>query len=198
MSDGDKLANILLRLRGSDARVQYFGALILRFSPDLVESGLVDLIAAMNSAERNEQALVGEEMTHEKGIITWGSASLSEFVQNQPRNQEGATLARQQLLKSAQSRIGWVAATGMHWIGELRNEGAYAWDVLLQTCQGPGNDVKKGQFTLRAIAYRALLKIDAARTLSLGELPAKLEFEPVLLAGIEDLRANGNPSYLEQ
>lgn len=198
-SSEDKLTGILRRLRSESALTQSHGALILVGHVELVELALPTLITTLEETELKHAALAGDTRTEEKVIFEWSACALTYFLEQGAGSAEAVDLAKGWLLRMARSPFPWIAATGMHRIGDLLSEGEYAWDNLLQTCTGPGNECKEGQFTLRAIAYRAMLRINEERTLALGNVPAKSELGAMLrrtLTGLADKADSVSPVYL--
>lgn len=196
ISSEDELTGILRRLRSESALTQSHGALMLAWHAEWVEKALPTLIATLEETELKHAELAGSTRTAEKVIFEWSARALSAFLDQGSGSAEAVEVAKEWLMRMARSPVAEIAATGMRVIGELRADGEYGWDYLLQTCNCPGNDCKEGQVALRAIAYRAMLRINEERTLALGNVPAKSELEVMLRQRLADRKYSENSEYL--
>jgi hypothetical protein len=177
MSDDEEIRDRLLH---GSFRMKGYAAMKMHGQNLCDESMICLLIDSL------EQVLLKEEdySKDELGFVTNGIVALSRCIQETSKlaakasQQENAKLALVKLARSCNEQI---CGTALFWLGELRELGQFAIEaVLSQKIHEPVHAAYPSGITIRATAYRAIIKIDPEYAKSLGDIPARAELRRAL------------------
>jgi len=177
MSDMEEIRERLLH---GSMRSKAFAAMAM-YSRGMYAEPLIDLlINALEQATAKE----GDHTKDELGFITKGLIALNRCIQD--ASKLGTQSPERQKAESELAKIAWVSneqisGMAMHFLGELREAGQFAIQAVLgPRVHEPVHITHPSGITLRAEAYRAIIKIDPEYAKSLGDIPARAELRCAL------------------
>lgn len=170
------LSEIQLRLRSDKPRTRAIAALMLCHQPDDVPILFDELVNAIDGVPSTTETLTQSELS----IFQFGSMAICNFLRQSSASSSDTHAMEGALSRLIQSSNEAIAASVVHHVGDLGSKGAFAWKELSHLVHRAEGQGASKRITLRAIAFRALTKIDFQRALALGDIPARSELENAL------------------
>lgn len=191
MSNVEEIQNRLLQ---GSAKSKAYAAMAMR-SHSFYDEPLIHLLTA---ALEQVAAKADDCSKDELGFISHGIVALSCYIQETAiaGASQHAGLA---LVKLACSSCEQISGTAIFWLGELKEKGQFAIDaVLSQKIQEPVRTPYPSGVTLRATAYRSIVKINPEFAMSLGDIPAREELRRALSFWIAESQLSTSREKLQK
>jgi len=168
------------RLLHGSLRSKAYAAMAM-YSRGMYAEPLIDLLI---DALEDTAAKEGDYTKDELGFFMFGIIALSRCIQEASKPGTLSPVrkkAESELIKLARAGNEEISLTAMYHLGQLREAGQFAIQAVLgRRVHEPVHITYPSGITLRASAYRAIIKIDPEYARSLGDVPARSELRNAL------------------